>query len=269
VNVKPRRSRRLVKYGAVATTAVRQELAERATLAGRVVFYAVLLTIFSRLWVVVQERGALSGANAADFLWYLAVTEWVVLSVPLVHLTVEADVRSGDIAYQLPRPISYLGARVAEAGGAQLVRFAVLGVAGFVFAWGLAGSLPSRPEGLLLALVLAPLAAFTCTLFATAVGFSALWLQDAAPVYWIWQKCMFLLGGLLLPLEIYPEWLREIASVLPFAAMLHGPGRSALGFDVEHALRTGALLVFWAGVAIALLVVLLRRGLRVLDVNGG
>jgi ABC-2 type transport system permease protein len=89
------------------------------------------------------------------------------------------------------------------------------------------------------------------------------------PVYWVWQKLVFVLGGLFVPLEIYPGWLREIALWTPFAAMLHGPGRMAFGWQPELALLVAAKLFFWGVAVSALLYLVYRRALRVLDVNGG
>ena len=71
----------------------------------------------NHLWDVVAAQGAVSGASRRELVWYLAITEWIVLSLPLVHLTIEQDVKTGDIAYRLPRPISYLGFRLAESAG--------------------------------------------------------------------------------------------------------------------------------------------------------
>jgi ABC-2 type transport system permease protein len=80
---------------------------------------------------------------------------------------------------------------------------------------------------------------------------------------------VFVLGGLVLPLTLYPDWLRRIAEASPFSAFLYGPGRLALGFDPAAALRTVAMLLLWGAAAGLLAAWLHRRGLRVLDVNGG
>jgi len=268
VSVGARRSA-LRKYAAVAEIALRQSLGERSALFGRMAFYALILFIFSRLWLVVGERAPIPGATTSDLLWYLALTEWVVLSFPLIHLHIETDVRRGDIAYRLPRPISYLGARFAEEAGYFAVRFVTLGAAGFVLAFVLAGRLPSDPRGLLLAVPLALLAGWVGLCFHAAIGLTAMWLQDSSPVYWIWQKAAFILGGLLLPLEIYPAWLREIAAWTPFSALMHGPGRMAFGWQPEFAALVALKLVFWGVVASLLVTWIYRRGLRALDVNGG
>jgi ABC-2 type transport system permease protein len=257
------------KYVTVAATAIRQGLSERGALFGRLAFYALILFIFSKLWEVVAERGAVAGASRSELLWYLAVTEWVMLSLPLVHLNIESDVRRGDIAYLLPRPISYLGSRLAEAAGDFLLRAGTLAVAGVALASWMVGGLPEDPRGLLLAIPLGLMAGAVGLCFHAAVGLCAVWLQDCAPVYWIWQKCAFILGGLLLPLEVYPDWLREIALWTPFSALMHGPGRMAFGWQPEVAGVIALKLLFWGFVAAVLLAWVHGRAMRALDVNGG
>ena len=257
------------RYSAIALTALRQSLSERAAVLGRVAFYAVILLIFSRLWAVVIESGALAGRSAAELLWYLAITEWVILSLPPVHLDIEQEVRSGDIACRLPRPLSYVGAKLAEAAGDTLLRMATLGVAGVALALALVGAFPDDPRGLLFVVPLGVMAAAVGLMFHAAIGLGAFWLQDCAPLYWIWQKLAFILGGLLLPLEIYPDWLRSVAAWTPWSAMMHGAGRMSFGWDPAAAGLVLAKLSIWVVVAGVLLALVYRRALRVLQINGG
>jgi ABC-2 type transport system permease protein len=257
------------KHVYVAGISIRQALSERGALLGRVAFYALILFIFSKLWTVVADRGAVPGMSMRELLWYLAVTEWVMLSLPLIHLQIEADVRSGDIAYLLPRPISYLGSRLAEAAGDLLLRSVTLALAGCLLASAMVGGLPEDPRGLLLAIPLGLMAGWVGLCFHAAVGLCAVWLQDCSPIYWIWQKCAFILGGLMLPLEIYPSWLREIALWTPFSALMHGPGRMAFGWQPELAAWVALKLLFWGVVASGLLAWVHHRAMRALDINGG
>jgi ABC-2 type transport system permease protein len=259
------------KYLALARASARRALAERGVLAGRVVFLGVILFIFSRVWDTVLARGevTVAGAGKAELIWYLAVTEWCVLSVPLIFLAIEADVRSGDIASRLVRPVSYLGAQLAEALGEAALRLAVLGPAGALFAYWLADGFPADPRGLAFALPLGVLAAVLAVLSTAAIGLSAFWIVDTSPVYWIWQKLAFVLGGLLLPLELYPDWLRALARFSPFPAMIWGPGRTAFGFAPGAALTTTLELLAWSALVAAGLVWLSRRARLRLTVNGG
>ncbi len=257
------------KYVAVAALAMRQTLRDRGALIARSAFLLVIMLVFWRLWETVHAGGLVASAHTTDLLWYLSVTEWIVLSTPWVHKAIEADVQSGDIAYLLPRPMSYVGMRVAEAFGQLLVRLIVMGTVGFLGAWVLAGGLPSDPTGLLLAVPLGALAACVCVVFEAAIGCTAIRLQDSTPVYFIWQKLMFVLGGLILPLALYPDVMQEIAYFTPFAALLNGPGRLAQGWDPAWALDVTVRLAIWGTAGVLLLRWLFRRGLRVLDVNGG
>jgi len=257
------------KYAGFSWIAVRQGLADRGALLGRLGFFAVILLIFSKLWEVVGERGALPGVSVRDLLWYLAITEWVMLSLPWIHLHIEADVRGGDIAYRLPRPISYLGGRLAESAGDFLLRALTLGAAGAGLAAWMVGGLPDDPRGLLLAIPLGLMAGWVGLCFHAVIGLCAVWLQDCMPVYWIWQKLAFILGGLLLPLEIYPAWLREIALWTPFSALMYGPGRMAFGWQPEVAAVVAGKLLLWSVVSGGLLLWVYSRALRDLDVNGG
>jgi ABC-2 type transport system permease protein len=256
----------LRKYVSAAAIAARQDFAARGELLGRAAFYGVILLIFSRLWHVAGGGGA---SSEAAMLWYLAITEWVILSTPPIQNDFERDVRDGDIAYQLGRPASYVGMRLADGAGRTLARMTALGALGFPFTWWLAGSLPPDPVGVPAALALAVVAMAVSLLFQAAIGSTAVWLQDVQPLYWIWQKLLFVFGGLILPLDVYPAWLRAIGEWTPFPALLYGPGKAALHFDGAAASRTAALLVVWGAAAALLLRFVHRRGLRVLDVNGG
>jgi ABC-2 type transport system permease protein len=264
----------LVKYAAVAAFSFRQRIEERAALVGRMMFYFIILLTYSRLWQAVLPQDAPSAlgqrrsASPASYVWYLAVTEWIVLSQPSVWLDIEADVRSGDVAYQLSRPISYAGARFAEALGDMALRLLVLGATGLVFARLFSGGWPSA-EGLWLALWVGPIASVVILLAHLAIGLMAFWLYDCNSVYLIWQKLMFVLGGLMLPLDIYPGWFRRIAEHTPFAALLFRPGSLVLEPDPALALRLIAELSGWGALALLVVVWLERRGRRFITVSGG
>jgi ABC-2 type transport system permease protein len=252
----------LAKYLAIAAVALKQRLQERAILLSRALFYVIILFVFSRIW-------AKLGKDAAGYVWYLAVTEWVLLSQPRVYAEIERDVRSGEIAYQLTRPTHYLGTKLAEAAGETLIALFVLGGVGFVTAALMTSGLPEHPEGLAFALLLGVLASAVLVLASALIGLCAFFLQDVSPLYWVWQKCMFVLGGLFVPLALYPAWLSVLALWLPFSAVVAGPGSMVLeadpGLFALLALKLGACIVL----ALHALDFAFDRALGRLTVNGG
>ena len=257
------------KYLAIAGAGARRALGERTALVGYCLFLGSILFIFARVWKVIGVASPLPGVGPRELVWYLALAEWAVLSAPMVYLAVEADVRSGDIACRLVRPVPYVGAQVAEALGEAAVRLAALGPCSFLFAWLFSGGLPADPRGLWLAPPLALLGSLLWVLSLVLIGLSAFWIVDTSPVYWIWQKLGFVLGGLLFPLELYPDWLQRVAHFTPFPNLCWAAGRSAFGFAPGEALALFAQGLLWTALlGLALFWVSSRARAR-LVVNGG
>ena len=257
------------KYLALAGAAVRRCIAERAVLVGRVVFLGVIIFTFSRIWAVIGARESLPGVGVRELLWYLAITEWVVLGTPPMFLAIEREVRSGDFACRLVRPIDYMGAQIAEAVGEAALRMAALAPAGALYALAFGGGLPADPRGLWLALPLALLGSLVAILFMAAIGLSAFWVVDTNPCFLVWQKLVFVLGGLLFPLEIYPEWLQRLAHLTPFPLICWAPGRMALGWEPQLALSAALQDLFWIGLLAGLVMFLSAQARARLTVAGG
>jgi ABC-2 type transport system permease protein len=255
------------KLVAIARVSARARLSERGELLARVAFYAVILLVFSRLWHAILGHAPASGERPAHFVWYLAITEWILLSLPPIYLDVEQDLTSGELAYRLARPISYPLARLAEGAGDMLVRMATLLPFGFGLALLFTHELPPSPVALL-ALPLGVAAAALVLAMQLMIGLSAFWIHDCRPLYWLWQKSAFLLGGMLLPLQLYPEGLRDAAMWSPFAAVLNGPAGLVL-HSGRRALGVAASIVAWGAVIALATAWMFRRGLRRVEIGGG
>lgn len=256
------------KYMAFATLGFRQARAEPGELLGRAIFFVLILGVFSAVWRAVAESGVSTGRQPAEMLWYLAVTEWVLLSAPSVQFQMEDDIRRGDVAYQIARPASWLGARLAHGLGALAVRAPVMLAIACATAWSVAGP-PERPARLAVAITIGVLAAVVMTLFHVAIGVAAFWLGDVAPAYWIWQKLLFVLGGLLLPLQFYPALFVRVARLTPFAALLAGPASLATREPLMPAGVLVLTLALWALVGWVVASAAFDRAVRRLHVNGG
>jgi len=261
--------RRCAPYAHLFVLGYRQTMRQKLTTLGRVIFLAVLLLVFSSLWRALGEQGSLGGVNERDFIWYLALTEWTALALPHLHLLMEKDFRSGDFACQLPRPVSYVWGRVAEQIGVMMARMAMLFALGVPITLLIAGGWPSQPEGLLMAIPLGLAAGVVSVISIAWVGLSAAILQDADAMYWLWQKFSFLLGGLLVPLTLYPEWVMDIAKYTPFYSLLYGVGRQALGASDALAWATLGQILLWGGIMIVVTELVYRRVLRIATVSGG
>ena len=258
----------LVKYGAFVRIAAALARQERGDLYGRIAFFAIILGVFSSLWRAAAEAGLPAATDPKALLWYLAASEWIVLSVPMVHIDIQEGIRRGDVMYQLGRPVSYLGSAFAEGLGLLAVRAPVLGATAFVCAFTLTARMPP-PRALLLVVPFGLAAAALIMAMYLVIGLLAFWLDDVSPLYWIWQKLMFVLGGLMLPLELYPALMRRASGFTPFPAVVGGPASLLLQTE---SVRPGALardIVLWSAVTVLTLRWIFRRATSALAMNGG
>ena len=165
-------------------------------------------------------------------------------------------------------PVPCAGAWCAEGGGVVAARAPVLGVVAFLCAFAYTRWIPPfRVLALIAAFGLA--ASVLLTALDVAIGLTAFWLDDVAPVYWVWQKLLFVCGGLMMPIQLYPPVIQRFAAFTPFPSILAGPASFVLDSQAAAPGLPARDLAAW-GVATGVVVgFLLTRASPALAVNGG
>jgi ABC-2 type transport system permease protein len=161
-------------------------------------------------------------------LWYLAITEWIVFTAGARYRQVEAEIASGATESALLRPLPHGLATLARWSGNTTWYITVMAFVGVATAWTLTGHAPPHPLLAPLVVLSAALSVLLILLCQLQLGYVAVWFGVSGPVFWVWQKLLFVLGGLQFPLLLYPGLLRRIAENSPFAAMLFAPGSLVL-----------------------------------------
>ena len=250
------------------TTSARRVAAERGGTLFTIAFYVLVTAVISGLWraAAAARGGAIAGYSGVALTWYLATSEGVTISMnPRLIADIGADVASGTIAVELLRPASVLAHRVATEMGRVLPRLVVCATVGVVLAFVIGGPAPDLP-----ALGLAApsmVLAVGCNVVAQhAFASAAFWLRDTGATWFLYQKLVFIVGGMLLPLETLPGWLHRTASVLPFQAMAYAPARLASGQWEPHLLLQQ---VGWMAVLAVVAIAVFGAGERRLQVVGG
>ena len=213
------------------STALRKGAAERGALVFTAGFYVIVISVLGSLWrtATAANGGSIAGYTAVALTWYVATSEaaTVSLNARLIE-NIGNDIASGAVTVELLRPASVLAVRVLTELGRSLPRLAACIAGGSLVALLTGGAPPSYAAALLAvpSLVLA----IACNLMAmhafAGVGF---WLRDTRSAWFLYQKFVFVIGGMLIPLELLPEAMSAVAWALPFAAMAYAPARLASG----------------------------------------
>ncbi len=262
----------MIRYGFVLWTSARQQWVYRSEMAARAVQMVLFMGVFMALWTTaysVSGRAELAGYSLAQMVWYLAMTETVTLSTSRIFLEISEAVRAGDLAYTLARPLSYPFFQVANSLGGSVPRFLLnLLTASAVVALGMR-QLAGSPAGLAAFLVLAALALLLDALVAVLIGLVAFWIEEVNPIYWIYNKLLFTVGGLFLPLEMFPPWLQRAVRWLPFQFITYAPARAFVAFEPEFLIRAVAGQIACIILFAALVLLVWRWAQRRMVVHGG
>jgi len=263
--------RKKTKYWAIFQTQLSNSFAYPGDLASRGLSMLIFMWVFIHLWQATYRslgQGSIAGLTLRDTLWYLMLTETIVLSKPRLSTTIAQAVRDGSIAYLLNKPYNFILYQISVGLGDSLLRMLFNALAGGTLIWLTTGP-PPDPRGWPLVLV-AMLAAWLIDFcIAAMIGLAAFVTEDVSALEWIYSKLQFILGGLLIPLDFFPGWLRTITQALPFAYTVYGPARL---FVTPSLGAFAALLlaqVAWLAVLGGLLAVLYCKGVAWLSINGG
>lgn len=261
-----------LKYLAVTRVSAANNLAYIMEVIFRALFLIFLIFIIGQLWKTTfanHSSSLLAGFTVNDMVWYLAAAETIATSMPALTRRIDQEVRSGELAYLLGRPCSYILYNYAHYLGERLVRLVLNGIIAaavaliFVgpprFTWAGVAAWP-------LAVVLAISIEFACYF---SIGLLAFWTENTQSFSFIFSRLALVLGGVLAPIEIFPQPLRSIALALPFSTILYGPSRTLIHFEVA---RFAGLLVQQTITLVVvglILLALYTLATRRVSINGG
>lgn len=261
----------LRKYGAILRITFKNQTAYIWDLVIRSLFLLIILYVFVQLWTVTYKGvGAkvIAGYRFDEIIWYLIFSESIVMALPRTNVTVEDEVKSGGVAYLLSKPMHYLMYHYAGYMGEFIVRFAVNLLMG-----GTLGMLLFGPPNFGLGwagFVLATAGGVTVNfMLRMSLSLCAFWVEETQGLAFVYDKLVFTLGGMMLPLELFPDLLRKASQWLPFQTIVYFPVKTAIHFDAGRLAEMVGLQLAWTILLGAMLLGIYRRGVRKLNVNGG
>ncbi len=250
---------------------VQNQLAYLSGFVSGFVFYAFVIFIFINLWKVIYAgRGTISGFSYQQVIWYCIITEMIVMSAGGgIFADVSGDIKNGNIGYYLNKPYNYLFYNFANSMGAVALKLAINAAIGISMGLLLVGRLESFK------LIYLPLIVpgvffgiFLNFLLFSSVGLLAFWFEENSAFFWVVQKTLFM-GGLFFPLDMMPDWLKNLALLLPFSYVTYAPAKLFTAFNLgDFAWMTGVQGLY-IGVLLFVNLLVYRKGVKAVNVNGG
>lgn len=260
------------KYGTAVRIAARNSASTwRNVIATKIATAMTLLALFAIYMHIFSLRGGMNGMTVQAVLWSIAMYSlyWSI-GMRNVFRDIADDVKSGSVEVMINKPADYILLTIAQRFGRSLYI-----IAGTVFVLacilGVFVGLPPVTFSLMWfaqSLLLFSIGMIMSAVIFSLIGITAFWLDDPQPVMWIVDKSIMVLGGSIVPVALFPSWLRAVAEWSPMGVML-GFNQS---FYPDFADRFSSLLasqLLWLLVLSVLTCVVWEKAKKKLSVYGG
>ena len=201
----------LMKMGVARATAYRAE------------FFIWMLTstmplIMLPLWYAVAEEAPIAGFGQPRFAAYF-LAGFVIRQVvgAWASWTINLEVRSGTLSQRLLKPIHPMWAYATENIAAIPLRGLMAVPIALVAFFFVETAGMTRDPALLALTPLALIGAWAIGFFVhVAIGSLSLWMHQSIKVIDVWTALFFVFSGYLVPVALFPDWLRWLPDWLPF-----------------------------------------------------
>lgn len=234
------------------------------------VFWGVIKSmILTAFYTQTSTPQPISLVQAITFIWLgqglLAMLPWNI------DKELEAQIKNGNVAYELVRPINLYGLWYARAFAMRTVPTIMRCIPVFVIAtlfFGLSAPISwaaslSFGVSLIFGSVLS--AAIT-----TLIIISLFWTISGEGIQRLMPHVALLLSGLVVPLPLFPEWLQPFLNLQPLRGVIDIPSRLYTGvIPTQEALYYLGFQLIWIAILVGIGRWLMSRALRQIVIQGG
>ena len=189
--------------------------------------YALYISVLLFLWSAIYREGGRVGDYALSDLTTYYLIQFVINTVVISYVSWEIidHIREGFFSHFLVKPVDYFRYWFTINLSGKLFEGLVilLAVGGFVLALGPQVSWPVRPATYLTFSVALGLAIVLAFELEFCIGLIAFWLVQVRVFKYMLQYAMFFFAGTLLPLDLFPRALADVADRLPFQYLVFVP----------------------------------------------
>ena len=235
--------------------------------------YFLLLFVFFNLWryMYSDPSQVINGYTMNQMIWYVVITEiiWGAVGGSRLCKDISADIKAGNIAYNLNKPYNYIGYALSRHLGAAAIKSVIYIILGITTGYVLLGQFPSlNLIQIIICLLSVVLAIVISSLFITFIGLFSFYIEDSSPFYWVYSKFILVLGTLF-PIEYFPGILGNILKYSPIYAVSYGPAKLFVDFSFEKCIPIIISQIIYLFIAYGLCSLIYKKGVKKLNVNGG
>ncbi|OGW61938.1 MAG: hypothetical protein A2638_03395 [Nitrospirae bacterium RIFCSPHIGHO2_01_FULL_66_17] len=215
------------KYLTVFRVNWQNSLQYRAPTVIYILGYTLYISVLLFLWTAIYGEGGRMGPYSLSEMMTYYLLQFVINSVVLSYVSWEIidHIREGFFSHFLVKPINYFAYwfTINLSGKLFETVLILLAAAGIGLVVGPHVAFPSDPRTYATFLVAAGLGLVLAFELEFCIGLIAFWLIQVRVFKYMLQYAVFFFAGTLLPLDLFPRALAEVAARLPFQYLVFVP----------------------------------------------
>lgn len=239
----------------------------------RFITFGLMILVFMNLWEYMYSDSSnlIGGYNKTQMIWYVIATEVIWFSANNTALLnqITTDIKSGNICYGINKPYHYIIFMITKYFGEITLRFIIFalvgGLVGYLFVGPIENFKWYRIPFIFLITFLGLLINISIRMMISILSF---WMEDSTPFQWIYSKFIIVIGTIF-PIEVFPLWARGVLSFSPIYVINYGPAKLLINFNSSVFLRVIITQVIYFILSFSLLMLLYKKGVKKINVNGG
>jgi ABC-2 type transport system permease protein len=261
------------KYIAIAKATIIAEIIYRAHFIFTLIGNIIVLTLIYFLWKsIYNDRQIINGMTFNDTFVYLALASTIfTLFLSYVDWEISLSVIDGSIIMNLIKPLDYQLNMLVSKTGHLMFNFLIICIPSLLFLFFVFRVNIHLGWNILFFSVSFFFSFMISFNFEYIVGLMAFYTKSNWGLITIKNMIIMVLSGAVIPLNFFPENLRNIVSLLPFKAMYDIPLRKIVlpPENFKDYFYAYAFQIVWLVIIFIVSRLFYRKAIKVLTVSGG
>lgn len=232
-----------------------------------IIVYSLWKSIFSS-----SDSQIINGMTFQDTMVYLVLASSMFMLLES-HLTwrMHEDIQSGKIVLDIIKPLGYQAFKYAGIFGEVIFSFVTTFIPTFIIVYFLSDSKIQLGFNLIFFLISMIIGVFISLNIDFFIGTIGLYTQSIWGINMMKEVILLLFSGAVIPINFFPEHLRQITMRLPFQSIYHAPLQFLVNKNMSYidGIETLITQILWVFVLGILSYLFWMKSLKTITVNGG
>lgn len=203
---------------------LKEQLAYKKTIILRLIMMIIIMIVFSNLWTVVYgSQKVVNGMSYDNALFYLLITEAFFMARPQISYKISDEIKSGAFVYSICRPFNYEMYYFMTSLGDSLFKFITNLFIGCITLLILGVQIKVNVILGILFLIALAMGYTIDYSFQFLIGIFSFKIEEISGFVFIYEKLLFILGGIVFPISMLGSLAKNIFLSLPFAYVIGFP----------------------------------------------